>query len=110
MIKPIYAQKRTQSGKLSVSLRTALRWWRQILLSEICELKPWAEEGSGLRHLLVDAASSPPCCAAVLFSEGKLLYTVWRPSQAWLARLKERRDNQIMSLVSWVSFPPHATM
>ena len=99
MTKPIYAQKRSQSGKLSLSLRAALMWWRQILSLEICELKSWTEEGSGLKHLLVDAASTPPCCAAVLFTDSELLYTVWKPSSELLARLKVRRDNQIMSLV-----------
>ncbi len=99
MIKAIYAQKRTQTGIVGARLRQALRWWRDILSREVSEMRPWVEDSNPPVHLFVDAASTPPRCAAVLVANGEFLYTAMPPPQSLMAQLKERDDNQIMSLV-----------
>ena len=98
MIKAIYEQKRSHDGAISVRLRTALLWWRNVLSQKISEVSPWVGSSKPPCRLLVDAASTPPCCAAILFIDSTIRYTVWSPPAALLAKLVARQDNQIGSL------------
>ena len=98
MIKAIYEQKKSRNGEICMRLRIALLWWRRVLTQKIAEVSPWDDTTRPPCRLLVDAASTPPCCAAVLFADGAIKYTVWVPPAELLAKLEERSDNQIGSL------------
>jgi hypothetical protein len=100
MIKLIYAQKTTGTGKVGPRLLAALRWWKFVLQTNVTEHRPWemmSEER--VCRLFVDAASTPPRCAAVLFIDGRVLYTDVAPSKQLLDQLAARNDKQITSLV-----------
>lgn len=100
MIKPIYAQKTTGTGKVGPRLLAALKWWRFVLETNVTEHRPWemmSEER--VCRLFVDAASTPPRCAAVLFIDGRVLYTDVAPNKQLLDQLAARNDKQITSLV-----------
>jgi hypothetical protein len=100
MIKPIYGQETTASGKVGPRLLEALEWWLVVLRQNITEHRRWATAAEeGVCRLFVDAASTPPKCAAVLCIDGRVLYTDLEPSQQLLDQLAERKDKQITSLV-----------
>jgi hypothetical protein len=80
MLRPIYEQKHSRSGSLRPVLRTALRWWRMVLQGEIAEKRSWRRHDEQPAHLYVDARSTPARCAAVLFMDGRVLYTDGKPS------------------------------
>ena len=98
MIKPIYAQMKSQHGRIGYKLWEPLIWWKTVLSLGIAEAIPWHNELSTPVHLFVDAASTPPRCAAVLVVDGVYHYTDVRPPMHWFVCLNERNDNQIMSL------------
>ena len=98
MIKPIYAQQRSKHGHIGRKLKEALIWWRTVLVMGVAEAVPWHTELSCPVHLFVDAASTPPRCAAVLVVDGVFHYTDVRPPQEWFGCLNWRNDNQIMTL------------
>ena len=87
-----------RSGRINVGLRTALRWWCTVLRWELAETRAWKQSVQPPVHLFVDARGSPARCAAVLFVDGKCLFTDGQPSLRFMGLLEERRDNQIMSL------------
>ena len=101
MIRPIYAQASSKTGKIGKKLQEALSWWWRVLdmnISEECSLIERAEKG--LCRLYVDAASTPAHCAAVLFMDGQVIYTNAAPEQETMQQLATRNDKQITSLVS----------
>lgn len=110
MIKPVFAQVASGDGTVGPLLLHALRWWLVVLESDICESRPWAHVESKVCRLFVDAASTPPCCAAVLFIDGRSVYTALCPSQRFLRQLAARSDNQITSLVTLVLLALHYSM
>ena len=73
-------------------------WWCNTLVADICEEHEWKAPDSALAHMLVDARGSPAHCAAVLFVNGQVHFTDGAPSEAVMARFRQRADNQIMSL------------
>ena len=87
MIKPVFAQCSTDSGSVGPRLLTALEWWTEILHYGITECKAWVEPALKSCHLFVDAASTPPRCAAVLIMEGGTWYTEVEPPEAIAQRL-----------------------
>ena len=100
MIKAIFAQHTTHNGHVGPRLLSALKWWKEVIAHDVCELREWCRPCDPPCHLFVDAASSPPRLAAVLVKGGEVLYTDCSPSNALMAQLAERRDKQITSLVS----------
>ena len=101
MIRPIYAQTCSNTGKVSDRLHEALAWWLRVLDLDITECSPLGEQDEQtVCKLFVDAASTPPRCAAVLCIDGQVIYTDDAPSGAMIAQLAERRDKQITSLES----------
>jgi hypothetical protein len=104
MIKPIYAQQSSGTGTISAGLRRALGWWLEVLEAGVTEMRSWTLPKDNICRLYVDAASTPACCAAVLFIDGQRLYTSWEPSVELMKQFKERRDKQIMTLVHAVVF------
>ena len=98
MIKPLFAQCSTANGSVGPRLLTALYWWAEILRDAITECKAWVEPKQKSCHLFVDAASTPPRCAAVLIMDGGAWYTDVEPSAAVMESFIERRDKQIMTL------------
>ena len=101
MIRPIYAQTCSATGRISARLREALVWWLRILdlnITERCPLEQRSEQK--ICRLFVDAASTPAHCAAVLCIDGEVVYTNAAPCQSMINQLMERKDKQITSLVS----------
>jgi len=47
---------------------------------------------------MVDAAGSPAHCAAVLFVDGRCMYTDGAPAEYLMKEFQGRSDNQIMTL------------
>ena len=98
MLKPIYEQRFSTNGDLSPALCSALEWWLWVLKQDIVQEKPWKTVSSPPAHLFVDARSTPARCAAVLFIDGRTLYTDGAPAERLMEQFQERSDNQIMSL------------
>ena len=71
-----------------------------MLSRDVCEEHPWETPQDAIVHLLVDAAGEPSRCAAVLFVDGRIIYTDGAPSKAITNRLAKRADSQIMALES----------
>ena len=100
MIRPIYAQKASGSGRISQKLLEALWWWHDILCQGVTEERQWMRSDKKICRLFVDAASTPACCAAVLCMDGAFHYTCAAPDQSMIDQLMQRRDKQITSLAS----------
>ena len=98
MLRPIYQQKFTRKGVMRPSLVSALRWWEHVLNLEIAEQRSWNQRSMSPAHLYVDARSTPPRCAAVLFIDGEVLFTDGKPGASHMRHIGERGDGQIMSL------------
>ena len=98
MLRPIFAQKSSRSGRISPKLREALAWWHDVLSRELSETREWSSEHDTPVFLFVDAASTPARCAAVFAGGGDFSYTAMDPPAKLLAQLKSRNDNQITSL------------
>ena len=105
MIKPIYAQKTTGSGRVGPRLLEALQWWLLVLRQNVTERRAWLISELRPCRLYVDAASTPARLAAVLFIDGQVLYTDVEPTQQIMEQLAARRDKQITSLVGVVLSP-----
>lgn len=72
---PIFAQQRSKSSSITAgsALQTSLVWWLKALAEKVCEQRLWNMERKELLHMFVDARSTPPRVAAVLFKNGKAL-------------------------------------
>ena len=101
MIRPIYAQVSSGSGTVSARLLSALNWWAEVLQQGVTEVRSWRLSRSNICRLYVDAASTPACCAAVLFIDGRKLYTSWEPSVVQMRQFNKRRDNHYDTRDSW---------
>ena len=100
MIRALYAQTSSTTGKIGNRLREAFGWWLRILALNICESHPLnVNEDKKSHRLFVDAASTPAHCAAVLCHNDTMLYTNAEPEKGMLEQLIARRDKQITSLV-----------
>ena len=104
MIKPIFAQQSSGTGTIGAGLLQALHWWLEVLEAGVCEMRSWSVPRDSICRLYVDAASTPACCAAVLFIDGRKLYTMIEPPEELVRQFKQRRDKQIMTLVHDVGF------
>ena len=98
MLKPIYKQRFSTNGDMSPALGSALKWWLWVLKQDIVQEKLWKTISSPPAHLFVDARSTPARCAAVLFIDGRTLYTDGAPAEQYMEQFQKRGDNQIMSL------------
>ncbi len=99
MVKPIYAQAVTLTGKVGPRLMQALRWWLHVLDHDVSERRDWVLADEAPCFIFVDAASIPARSAAVLVRDGVMEFTDGEPTVAMMCQLKARRDKQIMSLV-----------
>ena len=68
--------------------------------AELCEEHLWESPDVPVARLFVDARGNPGRCAAVLYKEGRWLYTDGPPMRAITTALEERSDAQIMALES----------
>lgn len=98
MLRAIFAQRLSRDGHVGAWLMEALRWWRHILGGEISETNAWLEDDSPPCHMFVDAASTPPRCAAVLVINRQVFYTDVKPPQSLMEKFCKRRDKQITTL------------
>ena len=98
MLRPIYDQQKSRSGRLTPALRKALQWWCEILSLRIAEKRSWHAPETGPVHLFCDAAGDPAHLGAVLWLDGKVLYTHCAPPASIVELLDLRSDNQIMGL------------
>ncbi len=100
MVKDAFAQKGSKTGQIGKRLRDALVWWRWVLTLEVSQMKMWRDDDCRPPcHMFVDAASTPPRCAAVLAVDGVFLYTDVEPPLRLMEWFRERADKQITSLV-----------
>ncbi len=104
MVKPIYAQVGTLTGKAGPRLLQALRWWLHVLDHDVSERRDWVLADEAPCYMFVDAASSPARYAAVFVRDGVIEYTDGEPPVSLMCQLKARRDKQIMSLVRRFTF------
>ena len=98
MLRPIYGQKFSRRGTIGPLLLTALRWWAYVLELQIAENRGWNQQLMAPVHLYVDARSTPPRCAAVIFIDGRVLFTDGPPGDRHMSHIKKRGDGDIMSL------------
>ena len=79
---PIFAQQRAKTCAFAEgsSLATALSWWWAALEASTCELRPWDVSDQTMGRLFVDARSTPPRVAAVLFMDRRIEYSDMAPS------------------------------
>ena len=85
------------TGAVSARLLSALKWWAEVLEQGITEARSLRLSRSNICRLYVDAASTPACCAVVLFIDGRKLYKSWEPSLVQMRQCNKRRDKQIMT-------------
>eukprot|EP00973_Karenia_brevis_P079188 10987376-Karenia_brevis.AAC.1 len=83
---------------MNPELKESLRFWRQILVSGISEVRHWQVREGGVAHLFCDAAGAPPYMGAVLVDEGTIWYTHMAPPEDLVQCFAIRRDKQIMGL------------
>ena len=102
MLRPIFDQKYSRDGSLSKQLCIALEWWGMVLQqsSDLTEEHFWEVPSVPVARLFVDARGNPARCAAVLYKEGRWLYTDGKPIHAITSALESRKDAQIMALES----------
>ena len=98
MLRPIFAQRWSRSGKISKVLRTALLWWLHVLDVGICERRDWQRHDAPPICLFVDARGVPPRCAAVAFIDGVCHFTDGMPSKEIMNSFQKRNDSQICGL------------
>ena len=98
MLRPIFNQRLSKVGRLGKALRVALEWWKQVLATHICEIRPWSMGESPPVHVFVDARGTPPRCAAVTFLDGHYHYTDGKPSDKVMNFFRSRNDAQICGL------------
>ena len=102
MLQPVYAQKVSRDGAMGTALEVSMIWWRAVLNENITEVRPWALPAGEFWHLFVDAATTPPKCAAVLFANRRIYYTDATPPVELMNTFKVRGDKQVTTLVSLV--------
>ena len=98
MLRPIFTQKFARDGRIASPLGIALRWWLRVLELDIVEDRSWHVPELPPARLFVDARSTPPRCAAVLFIDGVCLYSDGKPHDDIMQWFYERADGQITSL------------
>ena len=69
-----------------------------MLDTDFVEEQCWIPPNSSPAVLLVDARGVPARCGAVLFIDGRILYTDGKPADAIVRWFEARDDNQITSL------------
>ena len=99
MVKPIFQQKFSKKGTIGPRLHCALTWWLQVLSKQVAETWEYFHHDDELCHLFLDAASTPPRCAAVLFANQQILYTDVEPPEWLMEQFQSRNDKQITTLV-----------
>lgn len=98
MIRPIYAQAKFGRSSVGEELRFALLWWCRVIELDIVEERFWEVSEAPVAHMFVDASGIESRCAAVLFIDGKCLYTDGVPRQQIMDQFLARRDRQITTL------------
>ena len=70
-----------------------------MLRSNVAEQHSWTQSQQKQdAHLYVDARSTPPRCAAVLFLDGHTYFTDGEPGKEHMKCIEKRGDGQILSL------------
>ena len=98
LIRPLFAHSKQHGVMVQQRLRVALEWWAEVLALELCETRAWVPDRREAAQLFVDARSTPPRVAAVLFLDGQASYSDWAPPECVMRHFKRRGDAQIMSL------------
>ncbi|CAK0791693.1 unnamed protein product, partial [Prorocentrum cordatum] len=98
MLRPLFAHQHKRSNRIGRPLELALHWWAQVLELRLREVASWKQGDMPAAHMFCDARSTPPRAAAVIFIDGKILFTEYAPDAALMRNFKRRRDGQIMGL------------
>ena len=85
-------------GRIGPRLRRTLVWWLDVLRLGIAQKRYWDVAQRPPVHLFCDAAGSPARLAAVLWLDGRVLYSDCPPPPSILAAFSARADRQIMGL------------
>ena len=98
LIRPIFSQARSASGRVGKELQLALEWWQQVLDLELNEFWRWSKSVEPPIHLFADARSTPPRVAAVLVDGQEILWCDMQPTDELVQQFVKRADGQIMML------------
>lgn len=98
VLRPIYNQCKSRTGKISEELRQSLCWWEDILAEGVCENFSWYRPSGQVVHMFCDAAGDPQRVAAILWVDGDVLFSDCPPPLEITQLWQERRDQQIMGL------------
>ena len=78
-------------------LQMAITWWKESLKIELPHERDLANKMVKV-NMFCDAASNPPKIAAILFTNGKPIFTKLDVDKAMLRKFEPRKDNSIMGL------------
>ena len=78
-VRPLYNHAKQGRCGLGPHLREALEWWREVLALGLSETRSWELDARPPAQLFVDARSTPPRLAAVLFLPEGVFYSDWEP-------------------------------
>jgi len=97
MLQPIFQQQYAplSGGRIGPLLDLALRWWLVVLQSDLCEEVRVNEQPCTV-DMFCDARGTPARIAAVVFSQGQIVYSDWEPPSELLNTFQNRNDEQIM--------------
>ena len=66
-LRPIIDQSRARSSEIGPALKLSLQWWCEVLSLQLRQRRDWKQDCRRQVHLCVEARSTPPHLAAVLF-------------------------------------------
>ena len=67
LLRPIIDQSRGRTSEVGPALKLSLQWWCEVLSLQLRQRRDWKQDCRKQAHLFVDARSTPPHLAAVLF-------------------------------------------
>jgi len=100
MLRPLYSWQHGWRSDIpdDCPLRTALKWWLQVLSAHITELRSWKHTPDETVYLYADASAEPAHVAAVLFTNDGTVFSDWQPTEEFMEIFTPRSDHQIMGL------------
>ena len=98
LLPPLFAHARARHPSIPAHLRVCLQWWHEALSSHFSTTREWQAPDTRSVQLFADARGNPARVAAVLFIDGRIVYTDVAPPAPLVRLFQERRDNQIGGL------------
>lgn len=98
LLPPLFEHARARHPSIPAHLRVCLQWWHEALARNFTTTREWQAPDTRSVQLLSDARGNPARVAAVLFIDGRIVFTDVAPPEPLLRLFRERRDNQIGGL------------